>query len=162
MDFHCLPHRLELALLELQNSCKSEDTVYNVVHLICKTYHCSPKSVRKLKSIADELEMNILKPTQVKGTRWLPHISRVIKVFVGHTSAFVTSQYAAVLLQMEDPSVNSKNANIKGQAQHVSEKMKDFNFAAFCNFLADLFSIISQLSLQMQRNDIILPTRVTS
>lgn len=65
---------------ELQNSCKSVDTVYNVLHLIWKTDQYSPKSVNKLKSIADKLEMNILKPTQVKGTRWLPHISRTLKV----------------------------------------------------------------------------------
>ena len=75
VDFHCLPHRLELALLDLHNSCRSVDDVYNVLHLIWKTYNYSPKSVRALKSIADELEINILKPTQVRGTRWLPHVS---------------------------------------------------------------------------------------
>ena len=37
VDFHCLPHRLELALLELQNSCKSVDDVYTVLHLIWKS-----------------------------------------------------------------------------------------------------------------------------
>ena len=75
VKFHCPPHRLELALLELQNSCKSVEDVYNVLYLIWNTYHYSPKSVRALKSIADELETNILKPTNVKGTRWLPHVS---------------------------------------------------------------------------------------
>lgn len=64
VDFHCLPHRLELALLDLHNSCRSVDDVYNVLQLIWKTYKYSPKSVRALKSIADELEINILKPTQ--------------------------------------------------------------------------------------------------
>ena len=39
--------------------------------------------------------------------------------------------------------------------------MKDIHFATFCHFLADLFSILSRLSLQMQRNDIILPTIVS-
>lgn len=34
VDFHSLPHRLELALLELQNSCKSVEDVYSVLHLI--------------------------------------------------------------------------------------------------------------------------------
>ena len=63
VDFHCLPHRLELALLELQGSCKSVEDVYNILHLIWKTYHYSPKSVRALKSRADELEISILKPT---------------------------------------------------------------------------------------------------
>ena len=161
VDFHCLPHRLELALLELQKSCKSVEDVYSVLHLIWKTYHYSPKSVRALKSIADELETNILKPTQVRGTRWLPHVSRVLKVFVGNTSASESGQYAAVLMYMEDLSVNSKNADIQGRARHVSTKMKDIHFAAFCHFLADLFSILSRLSLQMQRNGIILPTVVS-
>ena len=160
VDFHCLPHRLELALIELQKSCKSVDTVYNILHLIWKTYHYSPKSVRELKSIAEELETNILKPTQVKGTRWLPHVSRALKVFVGRTSASATGQYAAVLMHMEDLSVNSKNADSKGRAQHVSVEMKNIHFVAFCH-LADLFSILSRLSLQMQRNDIILPTAVS-
>ena len=62
---------------------------------------------------------------------------------------------------MEDLSVNSKNADIQGRVRHVSTKMKDIHFAAFCHFLADLFSILSRLSLQMQRNDIILPTVVS-
>ncbi|XP_068749360.1 E3 SUMO-protein ligase KIAA1586-like [Montipora capricornis] len=68
VDFHCLPCRLELALLELQNSCKSVEDVYTVLHLIWKTYHYSPKSVRALKSVADELQINLLKPTQVRGS----------------------------------------------------------------------------------------------
>ena len=63
VDLHCLPHRLELALLELQNSCKSVDDVYNFFQLIWKTYNYSPKSVRALKSITDELHINVFKPT---------------------------------------------------------------------------------------------------
>ena len=152
LDFHCLPHKLELALLELQKSCKSVDDVYSVLHLIWKTYHYSPKSVRALKSIAEELDVNILKPTQVRGTRWLPHVSRALKVFVSHPSksASESGQYAAVLLHMEDLSVTSKVADIQGRARHIAGKMKDIHFAAFCHFLADLFAILSRLSLQMQ------------
>ena len=39
--------------------------------------------------------------------------------------------------------------------------MKDIHFAAFCHFLADLFSILNRLSLQLQRNDILFPTVVS-
>jgi len=115
VDFHCLPHQLELALLELQNSCKSVDDVYTVLHLIWKTYHYSPKSVRALKSITDELQINILRPTQVRGTRWFPHVSRAFKVFVGAkpASQSESSQYSGVLMHMEDLSVNSKVVDIQ-------------------------------------------------
>lgn len=118
VDFHCLPHRLELALLELQNSCNSIDDVYTVLHLIWKTYHYSPKSVRALKSIADELQINILKSTQVKGTHWLPHLSRALNVFVGSPmkSTEAGGQCSAVLMHMEDLSFNSKVTDIQGRA----------------------------------------------
>ena len=162
-DFRCLPHRLELAVLELKGSCKSVEDVYNILHLIWKTYHYSPKSVRALKSIADGLEINIVKPTQVKRTRWLPHVSQALKVFVSHKSATESEsdQYAAVLMHMQDLSVNCKNADIQGRVRHVSQKMKDNHFAAISHFLADLFAILSRLSLQMEINDIILPSVVS-
>ena len=163
VDFHCLPHRLELTLQELQGSCKSVEDVYNILHLIWKKDHDSPKSVRALKSPANELEINILKPTQVKRTCWLLHLSRALKVFVSHKSVteFESGQYAAKLMHMQDLSVNCKNADIQGRARHVSQKMKNIYFAAFCHFLVDLFAILSWLSLQMQRNDIILPSVVS-
>lgn len=78
VDFHCLPHRLELALLELQGGCKSVEDVYNILHLIWKTYHYSPKSVRALKSIADELEINILKPKGPAGFCTLAECSKCL------------------------------------------------------------------------------------
>ena len=162
VDFHCLPHRLELALLDPQNECKTVEDVYNVLHLIWKTYYYSPKSTRALQAIASELDVNILKPTQVKGTRWLPHISRALKVFVGSPASMSdVGQYATVLIHMEDLAINSKLADIKGRARHIVDKIKSVHFAAFCHFLADLFGILSRLSLQMQRNDIILPTVVS-
>ena len=165
LDFHCLPHRLELALQELQKKLKSVESVYNVLHLVWKTYHYSPKSVRTLKSIAEELDVNILKLSQVSGTRWLPHVTRALRVFVGRSakdfSGEEVGQYAAVLFHMEHLSTTSKNADIQGRAKFVAAKMKDVHFTAFCHFLADLFSILSKLSLQMQCNDLILPVSVS-
>lgn len=72
-----------------------------------------------------------------------------------------SGQYSAVLMHMEDLSINLKTADIQGQVQHIVQKMKAVHFAAFCHFLADLFAIFGRFSLQMQRNDIILPTVVS-
>lgn len=156
IDFHCLPHRLELALLELQRKCKLVETMYEVLQLIWKTYHYSPKSTHELQTVGSELGVNVLKPTQVSGTRWLPHISRALKVMIvpGKEGS---GQYAAVLCHMDHLSATSKNADIKGRAKYVGEKMRSIQFSAFCHFLADMFEIIAKLSLKMQRNDLILP-----
>lgn len=67
IDIHCLPHRLELALLELQICCASVEKIYEVLHLIWKTYHFNPKSTRELKAVANTMGI---------GTRWLPYVSR--------------------------------------------------------------------------------------
>lgn len=86
-----------------------------------------------------------------------------LKMFVGRTfdSAYATGQYASVLIHIEDLGVHSKNSDIKGPAKHVSVEMKNIHFVAYCHFLADLFSILGCLSLQMQRDNIILPTAVS-
>lgn len=146
IDFHCLPHRLELALLEMQRSCRQVEIIYEVLQMIWKTYHYSPKSTCELQAIGNELGVSVLKPTQVSGTRWLPHISRALKVLITPNSDG-SGQYAAVLCHMEHLSATSKNADIKGRAKFVSEKMRSVSFAAFCHFLADMFAIISKLIL---------------
>ena len=38
--------------------------------------------------------------------------------------------------------------------------MRSIRFAAFCHFLADMFAIVSKLSLKMQGNDLIPPAAV--
>ena len=104
--------------------------------------------------------MNVLKPTQVSGTRWLPHISRALKVMI-EPGKEGSGQYAAVLSHMDHLSAASKNADVKGWAKYVAEKMRSIQFFAFCHLLADMFDIIAKLSLKMQRNDLILPVAVS-
>ena len=60
IDFHCLPHRLELALLEMQKSCKLVSTIYDVLQLIWKTVsHVIPRghSYSEAASFADRVEI---------------------------------------------------------------------------------------------------------
>ena len=164
IDIHCLPHHLELALLELQRSCAFVEKVYEVLHLIWKTYHFSPKSTRELKAVADTMGIGVLKPGQVKGTRWLPHVSRTLKSLIKPRKGDPHNdpgQHAAVLQHMEHLASTSQKADIKGRAKYVAPAMKDVHFLAFCHFLADLFSILETVSLKFQQNDLILPSAVS-
>lgn len=164
-DFHCLLHRLELALLEMQKSCKSVEEVYDVMNLVWKTCHYSAKSSRELKALASELGVDALKPTQVSGTQWLPHVSRALKVFIksvdAKTSEEPTGQYALVLCHMKHLSTSSTSTDIKGRAKFIAKRMRDIQFAAFCHFLAHMLSILGKLSLKMQSDDLILPVAVS-
>ena len=162
LDFHCLPHRLELSILEMQRSCKSVAEVYNVLDLVWKTYHYSPKSTRDLQALAVGFDINVRKPTRVGGTRWLPHVSRALKVFIKAGSDNASKgQYAAVACHMDHLSATSRSSDIKGRARFVASRMRDIQFVAFCHFLSDMFAILERLSLMMQRDDVILPSVVS-
>ncbi|TRY98446.1 hypothetical protein DNTS_017502 [Danionella cerebrum] len=90
-----------------------------------------PKTMRELRVIGADLGVNVLMPSGVKGTRWLPHVSRALETFLK-----------------------------PGQFTAVKKSMEDATFVAFCHFIADMFSGISKFSLLLQRNEIILPKNI--
>lgn len=159
ISFHCMPHRLELALLSAQKDSPWVSNVYNLLHLIWKTYHYSSRT--ELKCLGVELGVSVNNPSGVKGTRWLPHVSRSLDVLLKQGKKEGTledaGQYTAVYTHMEHLAASSANADIAGRAKHVKETMEDGSFLAFCHFLADLFTAISKYSLLLQRNYVILP-----
>ena len=121
--------------------------------LTTKVPHC-------LKAIARELGVDALKPTQVSRTLCLPQVSHALKVFIKSedvkTSEELNGQYALVLYHMEHLSTSSSSSEIKGLAKFILKRMRDVQFASFCHFLVDMFSILGKLSHTMQSDDLIL------
>lgn len=113
------PYRLELAMLSVQRDNVMVGQVYDLLHLVWKTYHFSPKTMRELKAIGADLGVDVLVPGGVKGTRWLPHVSRALETFLrpgqnGH------GQFTAVHFHMDHLAESSSNADIAGRARKVS------------------------------------------
>ena len=162
IDIHCMAHRLELAVLGVLRKVKMVETVNDTLHLIWKTYHFSPKSKGELQTVCEELATRFYKPKPVKGTRWIPHLDRALKIFLKGQDDLVTKggEYSAVAIHMENLKETSRNADVAGRGKKVSDTMKDLKFAAFCHFLADVFQEISKLSLLLQSKDLILPCAI--
>ncbi|XP_006817866.1 zinc finger protein 862-like [Saccoglossus kowalevskii] len=161
VSIHCMPHRLELAMLAVQKNVAMVRNVHDVLNMIWKTYHYSPKSYRELGSLAMELGVNVYTPKSVTGTRWAPHVERALRIFlstkqVDKNNPTSAGQYAAVLAHSEHLASTTRNADIKGRATKVVRTMTTLKFAAFCHFLLDLFSEIATLSHTLQTNDVIL------
>lgn len=106
--------RLELAMLSVQRDIPMVGQLYDLLHLIWKTYHFSPKSMRELRVIGADLGVNVLMPSAVKGTRWLPHVSRALETFLK------PGQFTAVYYHMDHLAGSSANADIAGRATKVS------------------------------------------
>ena len=130
-----------------------------------KTYHFSPKSKRELKALGNELGLDVLRPRPVRGSRWLPHVSGALRVFIKPVKdgsiRSDPAQYAAVLAHMEHLATTSANADVKGRAKFIAKAMKKASLVTFCHFLSDLFDVLSKLSFHFQRNDLILPSAVS-
>lgn len=97
--------------------------VYDLLHLVWKTYHMSPKSMRELRALGAEIGVNVNTPSGVKGTRWLPHVSRSLSTFLkpgkgGNSKS--SGQFTAVYMHMDHLAGGSVNAEMAGRAKKVS------------------------------------------
>ncbi|XP_056451744.1 zinc finger protein 862-like [Gadus chalcogrammus] len=158
VPFHCMPHRLELAMLSVQRDNAMIGQVYDMLNMVWKTYHFSPKSMRELKALGEDLGVNVLVPSGVRGTRWLPHVSRALETLL-RPGKDNHGQFTAVYCHMDHLAGSSANADIAGRARKIKKTMGDGTFVAFCHFLADVFSGLTKFSL-LQKNEIILPQAV--
>ena len=125
--FHCLPHRLEFALLEMQKSCKSVKEVCDVLNLVWKTHHYSVKSSRDLKALASELNKEALK---THSSTWDTMVARrqprVESVYqVGRCINIRRTNLSLVLCHMEHSSTSSSSTEIKGHEKSISKKMRN-------------------------------------
>ena len=115
--------RLELAILNLQRNETMVAKVYDLLHLVWKTYHQSPKSRRELNLIGEELGVRVCSPSSVKGTRWIPHVHRALSVFLRAAKEGSLStdsgQYTAVLRHMDHLASSAASAEIQGRAKKV-------------------------------------------
>lgn len=102
-------------MLSVQRDNPMMGQLYELLHLIWKTYHFSPKSMRELRAIGADLGVNVLMPGGVKGTRWLPHVSRALETFLK------PGQFTAVYYHMDHLAGSSANADIAGRASKASE-----------------------------------------
>ncbi|TRY62502.1 hypothetical protein DNTS_033299 [Danionella cerebrum] len=124
IPFHCMPHRLELALLSAQKDSPWVGNVYSLLHIIWKTYHFSSKSRRELKCLGVELGVSVNNPSGVKGTRWLPHVSRALDVLLKQEKEGTledSGQYTAVYAHMDHLAASSTNADVAGRAKHFTQ-----------------------------------------
>ncbi|CAL8398102.1 unnamed protein product [Boreogadus saida] len=69
-----------------------------------------------------------------------------------------SGQFTAVYVHMEHLAGASASAEIAGRAKKVKVSMEEGTFVAFYHFRSDLFS---SFSLQIQKNDVILPQAVS-
>ena len=78
VTIHCVAHRLELALKVTVKATAYLGTVEKLLLNLYKFYHNSPLNWTNLKESGVAAGVKILKPCNVKATRWIGHHERAL------------------------------------------------------------------------------------
>ncbi|VDH95135.1 Hypothetical predicted protein [Mytilus galloprovincialis] len=109
-------------------------------------YKYSPLNRANLKASFESLNMKMLLPTRVGGTRWVPHHERALKnVLHGH-AAIVRH-----LEQMQAPGEARKDSSAK--ARNFLKALKDKHSLFWLHFMLDVVQSLSTVSRTVQSKD---------
>ena len=141
---HCLAHRLELSFKDVTKTISGRlyDKTMTLLLGLYYHYHKSPKQKKQLELAFEINDRQMVTPTRVGGTRWLPHMDRAIKVLL--------KGYRAFRYQLEQ----SSHENPK--AEGLAKLMSDINVMAFILTLREVINPLVRLSKFLQRNECIL------
>ena len=150
IEMHCVAHRLELAILDAFKGESILTELKDLLQGIYKHYHYSPKALRELNELAQVLELSVLKPVSVLGTRWTPHLHRALKVFL--------QNFTVIYTHFENTAARGDGASaaMQGRARKTTKQMSDFKQVLFMHFMLDTLDVVSHLSLVMQKDAVTL------
>jgi len=150
LSFHCLAHRLELAVHAAVQSSGEVQRLQLFTDALYTFYHRSYKNTYELYGVAEGIHAELMRITQVFTVRW------VFSSFCG-VNAFI-SDYASLCNHMancaEDSTRNSKD---QAKCSGFAKKLREWNFVAELLLLADVLEVLWTLSAYMQsRNESLL------
>ena len=126
--------------------------IISVLQLLYNHYHRSPKAIRDLQRLAEAMKVKMMKPSKMNGTRWMPHLSRALTIllkddthslYVHHFQDIIKNGYGGPICQ--------------GRAKKILAHLANQKTMHFMHFLLDVLEILSELSLEYQRDTCSLP-----
>ena len=79
---HCIAHHLELGVSKSLQDHPRLKRLNGVLVFMYEQYHYFPKALRELRMLGEALEEKVMKPTNLKGSRWVPYIFKATQVHI--------------------------------------------------------------------------------
>lgn len=94
------------------------------------------QALRELKAIAEALgQAKLWKPTNLKGTRWLPHIEKALNTLVNN--------FQPVVAHMEHTVTDGgSSATMEGRAVQVTHILKDHRQMLYLHLYQDILAVL--------------------
>ena len=149
LGIHCIAHNLELAILD---SIKDEIllmSLRDMLQSIYKHYHYSPKALCELRELTEVMGEKIQKPGNLKGTRWVTHLHRGLKVFL--------KDYKVIHCHFQNTvAAAASSGDMQGRARKITKEQEKFNTVLFAYFILDVLGSLRKLSMLFQKDDVTL------
>ncbi|KAJ4947671.1 hypothetical protein JOQ06_009704, partial [Pogonophryne albipinna] len=148
----CVAHRLELSALDRIKSVPLLAELKETLNGVYKHYSHSAKASRELHALEKVMGINVVKPGNIDGTRWLPHMSRALEGLV--------KNFKVTLVHFEnhasDPNDGVASALMKGRAHAIHRSLTQYKMVMFIHLVLDILQELKQLSLLFQRDGLTL------
>ena len=119
--------------------------IHDILKRVHKHCHYSPKALRELKMIAEQLDEKVIKSTRLSETRWIPHIYKACKTFLASFTVIV-----AHFEHVSQAPPGQATAEVRGRTTWLDQKFRDWRILRFMFFMQDLFGVVGRLSLRFQ------------
>lgn len=139
---HCSGHRLELAFKDTLKKVANADKVVTLLSGLFYMYRNSPLNRTNLKNAYRCLDMKILVPTRLGGSRWVGHTLRALNNMI--------QGYSAIRLHMEQLAASKEKSDSKSKATGFLKLLRSKDIIAMALFLEDLLTVLQKVSLKFQ------------
>lgn len=144
---HCINHRTELAVKDSLQTIKKFKDIEDIMTNLYYIFKRSGKLKRNFESMASLQEAQVYKFGKVHGTRFVSHHRRGVNVLM---------QNWLILLQTLENTIASKGSSSEAKLRGILKKLKNAEFLSSACVYREILDILSRLSLQFEREDLLI------
>ena len=145
--FHCMAHRLELAVKNATDTVNSVSHFRDLVDGVYKVYSMSPKNQREIEMIAGSLSVELMKVQKVFDVRW------VFSSFMSVTALLRDLPALYEHFNKLSSPESDRSGKEKSKYSRLAKKLRSWFVVAEACMLKDALRSLKQLSLYMQGDD---------
>lgn len=148
--WHCLNHRLELAVGDAIKSVTSLNHFQSFLDCLYSVYSQSAKNQNELKSISEQLDTQIKKIGRIFNVRWVASSFRTISA--------VWKSYEALNVHFQTASNDmARDLRERQKFKGLKSKISSKEFLLDLGLMHDSLQELSELSLDLQKQDMTIP-----
>jgi len=148
--WHCLNHRLELAIADAIKEINGINHLQIFMDKLYSIYSQSTKNAAQIKALSESLHLQCLKIGRILNVRWVASSFRTVDAVYSSFECLAAHLQASA----EDTSRDSLQ---RQQFKGMRKRLVSYSFVSDLGIMHDVLKELSLLSLELQRSNMTLP-----